>query len=109
MKENTSSVILVAISALFVFSAALATQPVTVDLSLVGNPGNRGDQAVSMAAYGSVGYSYGIGTYDVTLTQYTAFLNSVAQTDPYGLYDPNLATDLNIAGIQQSGSSGNYS
>ena len=28
-----------------------------------------------------------MGTYDVTLAQYTAFLNAVAKTDTYGLYN----------------------
>ena len=55
-----------------------------------------------------MGHNYNIGTYDVTLTQYTAFLNSVAATDNYGLYNTNLATDLNIAGVSRSGTQGSY-
>jgi len=35
-------------------------------------------------------------------------LNAVAATDTYGLYNPFMATDLNIAGIQQNGSSGSF-
>ena len=61
------------------------------------------------AVYGAVGYDYNIGTYDVTLTQYTAFLNSVAATDTYGLYNPSLATDLTVRGISRSGSPGSFS
>jgi formylglycine-generating enzyme required for sulfatase activity len=44
----------------------------------------------------------------VSLTQYTRFLNAVAATDTYGLYNPSMATDLNIAGIERSGDDGNY-
>ena len=49
--------------------------------------------------FGAVGYAYSIGKYEVTVGQYTAFLNAVAATDTYGLYDSQMATDLNIAGI----------
>ena len=53
-------------------------------------------------------YNYNIDKYDVTVGQYTDFLNSVAATDTYGLYNTSMATDLNIAGISRSGSSGSY-
>jgi formylglycine-generating enzyme required for sulfatase activity len=55
-----------------------------------------------------VAYSYQIGTYVVTIGQYATFLNSAAKTDPYSLYNTNMATDTTIAGIQRSGSSGSY-
>ena len=71
----------------------------------VGNPGNANDTT----GYGGVSYTYDIGTYDVTLNQYDTFLNAVASADPWGLYNTNLATDLNVAGISRSGSSGSYS
>ena len=72
----------------------------------VGNPGNANDPASS---YGEVDYSYAIGQYDVTLNQYTTFLNAVAQTDPYGLYNSGLENNGIVAGITQSGSFGSYS
>jgi formylglycine-generating enzyme required for sulfatase activity len=50
-----------------------------------------------------------MGTYDVTLAQYTAFLNAVAKTDTYGLYNQYMGEDYPTVGISQSGSSGNYS
>jgi len=71
--------------------------------------GNAGNAADSTTGYGDVGYDYRIGTYDVTLTQYTAFLNSVASTDTYGLYNTSMATNLNVAGISRTGSPGSYS
>src|ERR1700733_7168984 len=83
-------------------SAAITIAPVPV-----GNPGNATDPATSNL-YGSVAYSYSIGKYDVTVGQYATFLNAVAATDTYGLYNTSMATDLNIAGISRSGSSGSY-
>jgi formylglycine-generating enzyme required for sulfatase activity len=70
----------------------------------VGNPGNAADTT----GYGAVPHTYKIGTYDVTLGQYTAFLNAVAKTDTYGLYNSYMGSAFSTLGIQQSGSSGNY-
>ena len=48
-----------------------------------------------LTGLGAVGYAYQIGEYDVTTAQYCQFLNAVATTsDPYGLYNPSMATDL---------------
>lgn len=57
---------------------------------------------------GRVDHVYRIGKYNVTIGQYAAFLNAVAQSDTYKLYDPNMATDLNSAGIMRFGNSGTY-
>ena len=77
----------------------------------VGDPGNTADTN----GYGSVGYTYQIGMYDVTTAQYTAFLNAVAQTDQLGLYNSNMAYEGNSGGggifgcgIVQSGAPGSY-
>ena len=51
----------------------------------VGDPGNAADTATG--CYGSVGYTYQMGKYDVTVGQYCQFLNAVAKTDTYGLYN----------------------
>jgi formylglycine-generating enzyme len=79
-------------------------QAVTYNLVTVGNPGNANDTT----GYGRVAYSYQIGKYDVTIGQYAEFLNKVAATDTYGLYNTRMATDLNVAGISRSGSPGSY-
>ena len=71
----------------------------------VANPGNNSD---TPTGFGSVAYAYQMGKYDVTIAQYTVFLNAVAKTDTYELYNPNMGTDLNSAGITRRGSSGNY-
>jgi formylglycine-generating enzyme required for sulfatase activity len=96
-----------------VLAAALAaTATVQADVGYefvtVGDPVNAYDPATG-SAFGGVNYTYDIGKYDVTLNQYTTFLNAVAQSDPYGLYSPSMAGDLNTAGISRTGSSGSYS
>jgi sulfatase modifying factor 1 len=73
----------------------------TVPVGDAGNPATSGER-------GGVSYPYYIGKYEVTVGEYTAFLNAVAATDSYGLYNPAMATDLYIAGIAQNGSSPNY-
>ena len=80
---------------------------ITVTTVPVGNPGNGNDTNTG-SLYGEVDYNYAIGKDDVTVGQYTAFLNAVAATDTYGLYNSGMATDGNVAGIVQNGSSGNY-
>ncbi len=97
--------------ALLAFAAAwLCTAPahaVTIDMVPVGNPGNANDPATGNL-YGGVAYDYQIGKYDVTIGQYTAFLNAVAKTDTYSLYNANMATEPSSAGISQTGTSGAY-
>jgi len=78
---------------------------VSIDMVTVGNAGNANDTA---GGYGSVAYDYQIGKFDVTIGQYTAFLNAVAATDTYSLYNSSMGTDLNIAGISRTGGSGSY-
>src|SRR5262249_38709728 len=80
---------------------------ITIDTVPIGNPGNANDPNTGNI-YGGVPYIYSIGKYDVTVGQYTAFLNAVAATDTYGLYTTALATDLHVASISQSGSPGSY-
>jgi sulfatase modifying factor 1 len=89
-----------------VLSASLTvpTQAVLIDWVTVGDPGNAADTT----GYGAVADTYRIGTYEVTIQQYTDFLNAVAQSDPYSLYDPVMANNGNIAGISQSGTSGGF-
>ena len=92
--------------------AALACLPaapagaVSIDMVTVGNAGNTNDTVGS--GFGAVAYDYQIGKYDVTIGQYTAFLNAVAATDTYSLYNSIMGTNLNIAGISQTGGSGSY-
>ena len=85
-----------------------ATSRVAMSMVTVGNAGNAADTNTG-SLYGAVSYTYRIGAYDVTGSQYMAFLNAVGQTDTYGLYNTNMGTDAQIAQISRSGASGNYS
>lgn len=87
---------------LLIGSVAHAT--LSIDTSLVGDIGNQADST----GFGAVSYDYYIGTYEVTNTQYTSFLNAVAATDTHGLYNTSMGSDLR-GGISRSGSSGSYS
>jgi formylglycine-generating enzyme required for sulfatase activity len=82
---------------------AMAT--VVIDYVTVGNLNNTADTNT----YGSVSYAYRIGKNEVTNSQYVAFLNAVAKTDTYGLYNANMNDLPNAGGITRSGSSGTYS
>jgi formylglycine-generating enzyme len=74
----------------------------SLEMVPVGNAGNAADTT----GFGAVGYNYNIGKYDVTAGQYTAFLNAVAATDTYSLYDAQMA---NACGISQTpNGSGGY-
>ncbi len=91
-----------------------AVHALTMDTVTVGNPGNLPDPlnynlATGLHDYGAVSYTYNIGKYEVTLNQYTEFLNAVADTDTFNLYHTNMGTDPSIKGITRSGNSGSYS
>jgi formylglycine-generating enzyme len=85
----------------------------SVEFVPVGDPGNVADTKMmrdGTTGYGSVPYSYQIGKYDITVGQYCQFLNAVAKTDPYGLYNNNMAFGNNArTAITRSGVSGSYS
>ncbi len=53
----------------------------------VGDPNNPADVAQADVQFGSVATSYLIGRYKVTVTEYAAFLNSKAASDPNGLFN----------------------
>ncbi len=93
-----------AIAVLTGISPASPASAATIDWVTVGNAGNAPDAN----GYGAVDYGYKISRNEVTIAQYTAFLNAVAASDPYGLYNTNMAMDVNIAGISRSGSPGGY-
>jgi formylglycine-generating enzyme len=84
---------------------------VTISTVAVGNVGNTADTLTmndGSSGYGQVNYAYSLGNYEVTALQYTAFLNAVAATDTYSLYNTAMATDTAGCQIIRSGSSGSY-
>ena len=69
----------------------------------VGDPGNTADDTT----YGDVLTSFQIMKYEFTNQQYTDFLNSVAATDTYSLYNADMGSNPR-GGITQSGTSGAF-
>ena len=72
---------------------------ITYGMVTVGDPGNAND--TGGGGIGSVAYTYQIGKYDVTIGQYAAFLNAADPngTNPNGIYETQMQSDLNVAGI----------
>ncbi|NBT36472.1 MAG: PEP-CTERM sorting domain-containing protein [Betaproteobacteria bacterium] len=101
-----NSLITVAVALVAMAVSHISAHAVTIDWVTVGNPGNAND--IATERYGKVNYSYQIAKYDVTIQQYTDFLNAVAKSDPYSLYNTQMANNRTIAGIERTGSSGSY-
>jgi len=81
--------------------------PLAIETVTVANPGNAGETQ-SQGVFGAVDYEYSIGKYEVTTEQYTAFLNAVAATDTYAIYNANMWTHAEGCKIERTGSSGSY-
>jgi formylglycine-generating enzyme len=95
---------------------------VTIDWSPVTNPGNaadprEGDSLRPGLHFGAVAYSFNIGTYDVTTSQYAEFLDAKDPTgaNVLGLYNTNMSnavfggityTPSNPAGAKYSAMAG---
>ncbi len=85
--------------------------PASLEFVAVGNEGNPGEWSGRMC--GAVSYRYQISKFEVTAGQYTAFLNAVAASDTYGLYDTDMINAAYNFGagchIQRTGEPGSYS
>ena len=83
-------------SLLLSLGIASSAAAVAMDWTPIGDPGNACDpQGLSfgeLICLGSVGYSYNVGTYEVTNAQYAEFLNAKAAADPLGLYDTAMSS-----------------
>ncbi len=82
-------------------------QAVTFDWATVGDVGNGGD-ALNWAGYGGVDYECRISKTTVTNAQYVEFLNDVAASDPFKLYNSSMNADTR-GGITRLGSPGTFS
>ena len=87
-----------------VLSVSNVGAAVTFDWAVIGNAGNSADDNYC----GSVAYDYSITTTEVTTAQYVEFLNAVAATDTYGLYNTSMSESTYYTGINRTGSSGSY-
>lgn len=83
--------------------AASQITSVYTNLVLVGDVNNIADSS----GYGSMLYQYYIGKYEITNNEYIEFLNSIAKTDTYGLYNTAMNWS-NFGGILRTGSLGSY-
>jgi probable HAF family extracellular repeat protein len=102
-RSRTAALVLLAVLVTFAGDA----QAVTMSWSPVGNPNNPPDPLTSL---GAVSYSYDIGTYDVTNSQYVAFLNSNDPTGANALHLYNaLMSNATFGGINYSSSALNGS
>ncbi|HEX5471068.1 MAG TPA: SUMF1/EgtB/PvdO family nonheme iron enzyme [Lacipirellulaceae bacterium] len=79
---------------------------ITIDTVPVDNANNPTDFQ-SNGLFGRVTSDYRIGTTEVTNAQYVEFLNAVAASDPYSLYNTNMDF-YSRGGITRSGSDGSY-
>ena len=101
--------------ALLLVAAAWQSAPADLSFAMttIGNPGNAADAPYPDpdVHVGAVSYVYRIGTYEVTVAQYTEFLNAVAASDPHGLYHGDMGTGFVDGGatITRTGSEGSYS
>jgi len=77
--------------------AASSAMAVVIPTVPIGNPGNAADST----GFGSVAYTYNIGSTEVTNAQYAEFLNNVAYDDTNSLYNANMAGSF--GGITRSG------
>ncbi len=91
------------VASLAVLIQAAPAHAVTIDWVTVGDP----DNAADTTTYGAVADAFQIMKFEFQNSQYTDFLNSVAATDTYSLYNANMGSDAR-GGITQSGSSGSY-
>lgn len=83
----------------------------SLELVTIGNPGNPADTEVmtdDTTGYGSVPYAYRIGKFEVTVGQYVEFLNKVAASDPFGLYNTEMWNSEVASKIERHGSLGSY-
>lgn len=106
-----------------VFLAAISgvRAEVMIETVLVGNAGNPGAWAGETVPIqgtllgsgvdrlcGAVSYPFEIGKFEVTAAQYVEFLNAVAATDPYALYNSGMGGTAYTNNIVRSGAPGSY-
>ena len=106
-----SIVRIVTVVTMLLACASVIRANIVMETVHIGNAGNPADTRYTTRGFGAVDYNYNIGTYEVTAGQYTEFLNAVAATDPYGLYNTDMwsCTYRQSCGIERNGSPGNYS
>jgi formylglycine-generating enzyme required for sulfatase activity len=67
------------------------------------------DNAPDTTSYGAVDHEYDISKFEITAGQYCEFLNAVAATDTYGLYNSSMWSSSYGCKIERAGDAGGYS
>jgi formylglycine-generating enzyme required for sulfatase activity len=101
------------VSLMLAFFSAAAVQGISIVTVPIGNPGNPADMRYADQyhpnGWGAVAYTFQMGKTEVTNDQYVAFLNSVAASDAYGLYDTKMGSSSSVrGGIIRQGVSGSF-
>ena len=104
LRLSSPAIRLAAVVTLLATNLAGAT-PITVEWVTVGDSGNMAD--IAPTGYGAVTDVFRLMKYEMTNSDYTIFLNAVAKTDPYFLYNPEMSTDVQ-GGITRTGTPGDY-
>jgi formylglycine-generating enzyme required for sulfatase activity len=92
-----------------ILAVCAAAQAVTIDWVTVGNAPNAADTRYDYPpGYGAAANPYRISRYETTAGQYTEFLNAVAATDTYALYNTSMWSSTYGCKIQRSNSPGSY-
>lgn len=94
-----------------------ASGSVVIDWVTIGDSGNAVQSAANRThpigpgsdGYGAVADTYRMSRNETTISQYASFLNAVATTDPYNLYNTGMASQEFSAGINRNGSPGSFS
>jgi sulfatase modifying factor 1 len=100
-------VFMVGVAAMLCSLASPAHAAPVIDWVTVGDPGNTADTTGQPNPAGAVADAFRIMKFEFTNQQYTEFLNSVAATDTYSLYNASMGSNAR-GGITQSGASGSY-
>ena len=85
MKTSTYLLISIIIVSIFI---GHSQAKITLDWVTVGNPSSTNDDT----GYGIVSEIYRTSKYEITAGQYTEFLNAVAATDTYSLYNTSMCS-----------------
>jgi formylglycine-generating enzyme len=104
---RTKTLIVAIVAVLMTVGTVQAT--ITIDTVPVGDVSNTADteaHSSNAAGQGAVSYAYNIGKYEVTNSQYAAFLNAVdaGGTNPSDIYNASMGTDARGGITYTSGS-----
>lgn len=90
----------------FALLVAPTSANAVIEWVAIGDHGNP-DDTQPQGSFGGVDYDYSISKFETTNAEYAAFLNAKAASDPLGLYDPSMGSDIH-GGITRSGTPASF-